>query len=322
MGYRRYVVKRSLEAIPSIVIVLLVSFIIVRVVPGDPAQLIAGEAASPSTVAAIRTALGLDKPLWEQLIIYFQQLSHGDLGFSYTQHTSVAAIILTRLPNTLMLVGSAITLGVIFGVALGCMAASKAYSLRDTALTIWSLASYAAPSFWVAQMLILLLAVEIPIFPAGGFQNLRNESTGGPAVLDVLWHLFLPVLTLLVAYMAEQFRLTRASMLEILGQDYITTARAKGVNRRTVIFSHGLRNALLPVVTLIGLRFGSIFTGAVLTEVVFGWPGVGRLMYESVIIRDYPVVLGCFIFVSSFVIVGAFITDLLYAAIDPRIRYE
>jgi peptide/nickel transport system permease protein len=319
MGYRRYVVKRSLEAIPSVVIVLLVSFIIVRVVPGDPAQLIAGEDASPSTVAAIRTALGLDKPLWEQLIIYLQQLSHGDLGFSYTQHVPVASIILTRLPNTLMLVGSAITLGVILGVTLGCMAASKAYSLRDTMLTVWSLASYAAPSFWVAQMLILLLAVEIPIFPAGGFENLRASSTNAG---DVLWHLFLPVLTLLVAYMAEQFRLARASMLEVLSQDYITTARAKGVKRRTVIFSHGLRNALLPVVTLIGLRFGGIFTGAVLTEVVFGWPGVGRLMYDSVITRDYPVVLGCFVFVSSFVIAGAFITDLVYAAIDPRIRYE
>jgi peptide/nickel transport system permease protein len=171
-------------------------------------------------------------------------------------------------------------------------------------------------------MFILLLAVAIPIFPAGGYENLRAGLTGWALNVDILWHVVLPVVTLLVAYMAEQYRLTRASMLEVLGQDYITTARAKGVNRRTVVFVHGLRNALLPIVTLTGLRFGSIFTGAVLTEVVFGWPGVGRLMYDSVVTRDYNVVLGCFLFVSSFVVVGALVTDLLYAALDPRIRYD
>jgi len=322
MGYRRYVVKRSLEAIPSIIIVILISFFIVRLAPGDPAMMIAGEAASPETVAAIRTALGLDKPIWEQLLLYIQQLVQGNLGYSYAQHTSVLSLILSRLPNTLLLVGLAITLGVIIGVSLGCVAASKPYSMRDTTLTIWSLASYAAPSFWVAQMFILLFAVAIPIFPAGGYENLRAGLTGWALNADILWHVVLPVVTLLVAYMAEQYRLTRASMLEVLGQDYITTARAKGVNRRTVVFVHGLRNALLPIVTLTGLRFGSIFTGAVLTEVVFGWPGVGRLMYDSVVTRDYNVVLGCFLFVSSFVVVGALVTDLLYAALDPRIRYD
>jgi peptide/nickel transport system permease protein len=178
------------------------------------------------------------------------------------------------------------------------------------------------PAFWLAQMLLIGLAVIFPIFPAGGMTSLRVSLTGGEHIVDILWHMVLPVVTLFLVYVAEQFRFTRGSMLEILSQDYVTTARCKGVSERLVLFKHALRNALLPLVTVTGLRMGNVFTGAVLVEIVYGWPGVGRLMYDSVFARDYPVILGCFVFISIFVIIGAFITDILYATLDPRIRYR
>jgi len=300
----------------------MVNFCIVRFAPGDPAQLIAGEGATEAQVALISHSLGLDKPLPEQLVTYFQGILHGDLGYSYLQGRPVWDLVMERIPNTLMLVIAALLLAIAFGVTLGVIAANKPYSLLDNAVTVISLTSYAMPAFWIAQMLLLAFAIYLPIFPAGGMTNVRNTSSGWMYVTDVAWHAILPITTLTLVYIAEQFRLTRSRMLEVLSQDYITTARAKGVKERGVLFKHALRNALLPVVTITGLRMGTFFTGAILTEFVYGWPGVGRLMFDSVFSRDYPVILGCFAFISIFVIVGSLIIDLLYAELDPRIRYR
>jgi peptide/nickel transport system permease protein len=319
---KSYIVRRLLQAIPSVLIVLLVNFVIVRFAPGDPAQLIAGEGATETQVAVISHSLGLDKPLPEQLVIYFQGVLHGDLGYSYLQGRPVWDLVMERIPNTLMLVITALFLAIAFGVTLGVIAANKPYSLLDNTVTVISLTGYAMPAFWLAQMLLLAFAVYLPIFPAGGMTNVRADFSGWSYVLDVAWHCILPITTLTLVYIAEQFRLTRSRMLEVLSQDYITTARAKGVKERGVLFKHALRNALLPVVTVTGLRMGTFFTGAILTEFVYGWPGVGRLMFDSVFSRDYPVILGCFAFISIFVIIGSLITDLLYAELDPRIRYR
>ena len=319
---KSYIVRRLLQTIPSVLIVLMVNFCIVRFAPGDPAQLIAGEGATEAQVALISHSLGLDKPLPEQLVTYFQGILHGDLGYSYLQGRPVWDLVMERIPNTLMLVIAALFLAIAFGVTLGVIAANKPYSLLDNAVTVISLTSYAMPAFWIAQMLLLAFAIYLPIFPAGGMTNVRNTSSGWMYVIDVAWHAILPITTLTLVYIAEQFRLTRSRMLEVLSQDYITTARAKGVKERGVLFKHALRNALLPVVTITGLRMGTFFTGAILTEFVYGWPGVGRLMFDSVFSRDYPVILGCFAFISIFVIVGSLIIDLLYAELDPRIRYR
>ncbi|HKM50099.1 MAG TPA: ABC transporter permease [Candidatus Bathyarchaeia archaeon] len=322
MSSKSYIVRRLLQTIPSVLIVLMVNFCIVRFAPGDPAQLIAGEGATEAQVALISHSLGLDKPLPEQLVTYFQGILHGDLGYSYLQGRPVWDLVMERIPNTLMLVIAALLLAIAFGVTLGVIAANKPYSLLDNAVTVISLTSYAMPAFWIAQMLLLAFAIYLPIFPAGGMTNVRNTSSGLMYVSDVAWHAILPIATLTLVYIAEQFRLTRSRMLEVLSQDYITTARAKGVKERGVLFKHALRNALLPVVTITGLRMGTFFTGAILTEFVYGWPGVGRLMFDSVFSRDYPVILGCFAFISIFVIVGSLIIDLLYAELDPRIRYR
>jgi peptide/nickel transport system permease protein len=322
MSFKSFAIKRFIQAIPAIIVVLLVNFFIVRFAPGDPAQLIAGEGATEEQVALIRHTLGLDRPLLDQLTTYFQNMVVGNLGYSFLEMRPVSSIILERIVNTLMLVLAALTIAVVLGVTLGVLGASKPYSLLDSSVTVIALTGYAMPAFWVAQMLLIGLAVLFPIFPAGGMTSLRESLAGWAYVVDVLWHMVLPVVTLFLVYVAEQFRFTRGSMLEVLSQDYITTARCKGVSERWVLFKHALRNALLPLVTVTGLRMGSVFTGAVLVEIVYGWPGVGRLMYDSVFSRDYPVILGCFVFISIFVIVGAFITDILYAILDPRIRYR
>jgi len=322
MSFKSYAVKRLLKAIPAIIVVLLVNFVIVRFAPGDPAQMIAGEGATEEQVGIIRHALGLDRPMLDQLVTYFRDILSGNLGYSFLEMRPVSSIILERMMNTLMLVLAALLLAVVLGVTLGVLGASKPYSLLDSSVTIIALTGYAMPAFWLAQMLLICLAVFYPIFPAGGMTSVRVTLTGGQYIADVLWHMVLPVVTLFLVYVAEQFRFTRGSMLEVLSQDYITTARCKGLSERLVLFKHALKNALLPLVTVTGLRMGNVFTGAVLVEIVYGWPGVGRLMYDSVFARDYPVILGCFVFISIFVIIGAFITDLVYAVLDPRIRYK
>src|SRR5208282_1358946 len=321
MGFKQYAVKRVLEAIPAILGVLVIGFFAVHLTPGDPAQYIAGESASPDEVAFVTENLGLDKPLLTQFSLYIQHFLHGDLGYSFVQAQPVADLIWQRLPNTIMLVLCAYAVALVFGVMLGVLAASKPYSTFDNVTSILALTAYGMPGFWVGQLLILGLAVYLPIFPSNGMSSVRSNLLGTDYVLNVAWHLVLPVLTLALVDLAEQFRITRGAMLEILNQDFVTTARAKGVSEGKVLFRHSLRNALLPVITITGLRVGSVFTGAILTETVFAWPGVGRLMFTSVFARDYPMILGCFTFISVLVVGASLVTDLCYAYLDPRIRY-
>ena len=269
----------------------------------------------------LRRQYGLDEPLFKQLTVYLGKVLSGDLGHSYFFNLPVSELILERVPATLLLVLSAVLAAFGIGTTLGVLASRRPNGLLSQAITVISLVGFAAPVFWTGIMLIILLASVFPLFPIAGMRAVDAGPSGGLAdLLDVLHHLVLPTLTLALVYVAQYSRLARASMLDVLGSDYIRTARAKGLAERVVLYKHALRNAVLPVVTMLGLQFGNLLAGAVLVETVFNWPGLGRLAFESVLRRDYPTILGVLLFSSIIVIVMNQLTDLAYRLIDPRIR--
>lgn len=293
--------------------------------PGDPLYIIIGEEYAeldPEFVARIRAEYGLDQPIYIQLFAYLGKVIQLDFGFSFSSRMPVIDIIASRIGPTLLLMISGMTFGLIMGVILGVLSSRKPYSKADNVITSGALIFYSVPNFWLAQMLLLALALYLDLFPASGMITGRYPLTGFAYIADVLHHLILPALTIGMFQLAIATRLTRASMLEVLRSDFITEARAKGLGERKVLLKHALRNALLPVVTMTGMNIAFIFGGAVLTETVYGWPGMGRLMYDSIYRRDYPVLMGIFVLVSSMVIIAQLITDILYAWLDPRIRYK
>jgi len=303
-----YIAKRLLLTIPVLVGVAFIVFVMVRIIPGDPAQVIAGEAATREFVEELRRELGLDRPILVQFGDFLVRLTHGDLGRSIRSRIPVVEDLKVRIPNTLMLAAAGMAIATVVGVLAGIVSAVRPYSLVDTAVMLVALAGLSMPVFWSGLMLILLFAVLLGWLPAVG--------TGTPA------HLVLPAVTLGLTSAAIIARMTRSSMLEVLRSDYIRTARAKGLAERGVVNRHALRNALIPVITVVGLQTGNLLSGAVLTESVFAWPGVGRLMVEGIQTRDYPIVQAAVLVVAlSFVIVNL-VVDVLYAVVDPRIRYE
>jgi len=316
----RLIARRVVLAIPLIFVVITINFIIVHTAPGDPTYILLGETATKEFVDAMRAKFGLDKPLYLQYIMYLSHVVQGDLGYSLLKSQSVSALIMERLPATLLLIFSAMCISVLLGVSLGVTASKKPYSLRDNLATGVALFGVSTPTFWLGQMLLIAFAIYLGLFPVSGMRTLRIELRGLDNVLDIVQHLALPAITLAAFHLAFITRLTRASMLEVLGQDFIITARSKGLDERAVTYRHGLRNALLPVTTYVGLSIGILFAGAILTETVFGWPGMGSLLYDSLRSRDYPVLMGVFIFVSVMVIVSNLIVDILYGFLDPRIR--
>ena len=286
--------------------------------------MLAGEAGGTSeeTLRAIRAEFGLDRPLAVQLGIYVGRLAHGDLGFSYFYGKAVLELILERIPATLLLVLTALTLAATVGVGFGVLIAWRPASLAGQALAVLSLFGYAMPVFWSAIMLLLLFAVKLPWFPSHGMTTVGLGGTWGAQALDVAHHLALPVVALGMVYVALYSRLTRASMLDVLGQDFVRTARAKGLAEARILVTHALRNALLPVVTVAGIQLGQVLAGAILVETVFSWPGMGRLAFESILRRDYPLLLGILLFSSAAVIAVNFVTDVCYGLLDPRIRHR
>jgi len=316
----RLIARRIMLAIPLIFVVITINFIIIHTAPGDPTYILLGETATKEFVEAMRARFGLDKPLYLQYTIYVSHVVQGDLGYSLLKSQSVGALITERLPATLLLIFSAMCISVLVGVFLGVTASKKPYSLRDNLATGVALFGVSTPTFWLGQMLLIAFAIYLGLFPVSGMKTLRIELTGLENILDIVQHLALPAVTLAAFHLAFIARLTRASMLEVLSQDFIITARSKGLDDRAVTYRHGLRNALLPVTTYVGLSIGILFAGAILTETVFGWPGMGSLLYDSLRSRDYPVLMGVFIFVSVMVIVSNLVVDILYGFLDPRIR--
>lgn len=316
-----FAIKRILQFVPLVFVIIIIIFTIIHIAPGDPAYILAGEEASAEYVEQIRQKMGLDRPMPEQLAIYLGNVLHGDLGYSLVYNQPVLNLILERLPATALLLGSSILLSTILGILLGLVSAMRPTSFIDKLISVISIAGRTMPVFWTGQILMLIFAIHLDWFPVQGMFSMRAELVGLEYFLDILSHLFLPMVALTAIQQTLITRLTRTSMLEVSTQDYIILARSKGLSERSVVVKHILRNALLPVVTAIGYNLALVMTGAVLTETVFAWPGLGRLTYTAIYTRDYPLLLGMFIFVSIAVLVANFLTDLLYAFLDPRIRY-
>jgi peptide/nickel transport system permease protein len=296
--------RRLALAAGLVLAVLALNFTLIHAAPGDPALVIAGEmgGADEAAMASIRKTYGLDKPLPEQFATYIGKSVRGDLGQSYTYNRPVADLILDRLGPTVLLVLTALLSAIVLG-------------------TLLSLVGYSMPVFWTGILLVILFGKVWPIMPIAGMRDVR--ALGGDTwstALDIAHHLVLPALTLGIIYLAQYSRLARASMLEVLGSDYIRTARAKGLSDRVVTFKHALRNALMPIVTIAGLQFGNLISGAVLVETVFSWPGLGTLALDAILGRDYPTLLGVLTFSAILVIVANLLTDLSYRWIDPRLR--
>jgi peptide/nickel transport system permease protein len=317
--------KRLGYAVGLIFAVLTINFALIHAAPGDPAMVIAGEmgGADQETLDAIRKAYGLDQPILTQYTTYVGKAIQGDLGQSYLYNRSVFELIVQRLPATILLILAALFSALVVGTALGVWASRRPHSIGSGAVTVLSLVGYAMPVFWTGILLVLLFGKVFPIMPIAGMRDVRIYGAGWfESAVDVLHHLVLPAFTLALVYMAQYSRLARASMLEVLGSDYIRTARAKGLAEHLVVYKHALRNALMPVVTIAGLQFGNLISGAVLVETVFSWPGLGTLAYDSILGRDYPTLLGVLFFSSVLVIVANLLTDLSYRWIDPRLRTQ
>ena len=302
--------------------VLILNFLLLHLAPGDIADTIAGDmgGADAEVMEEIRARFGLDKPFHHQLGLYLARLAQGDLGYSYFFQTPVTELILERLAATLLLVISAQVLAIVIGTVLGVVAARRPNGATSHAVTLLALFGYSAPVFWTGIMLIILFCSIVPIFPVGGMIDVRVEGSWFVRGLDVLHHLVLPMVTLASIFLALYSRLARASMLDVLGSDYVRTARAKGLSELVVVYKHALRNALGPVVTLAGLQFSGIMSGAVLVETVFSWPGLGSLALQSILARDTPTILGILFFSSLVVVVANLLTDLVYSLVDPRIK--
>lgn len=319
---RGYVGRRLLQVLPAAAAVVLIGFVLIHAAPGDPVVALAGQNGDAEYYAFIREKFGLDQPLPRQLATYVSRVAQGDLGNSYLQGRPVSAIVLERIPATLLLSVTALALSSVGGVLLGALAASRPHGLRDVTTTGTTLAVYAAPVFWLGQIAILVFAAGVGWFPVQGMTDARSAATGAAAALDVAHHLVLPALVLASQELAAVFRLTRVGLISEFASDHVRTARAKGVAERRVLFKHALRRPLVPVVTVIGGRAGHLLSGAIVTEIVFGWPGLGRLLLSSLEARDTPVVLGIFLVVALFVVIANLGADLTYRWLDPRVRFR
>ncbi|MBJ6372930.1 ABC transporter permease [Sedimentitalea arenosa] len=320
----RYVVKRLLQAIPIVLAIIILNFFLLQLAEGDAVDVLAGEAgsATPEYMAELRAKFGLDKPLPVQLAIYLKNVMVLDLGYSFRHEMPVSELIFDRLFATVLLMTSTILLAVGFGVLLGLVAAMGLNTWRDTAISIFALITYATPLFWVGLMLIVVFSLNLGWFPTSGMENFAMFYEGWDRVKDIAHHLVLPTITLSLFYLALYTRLMRASMLEQAGQDYVTTARAKGVTENRIMFVHVLRNALLPVVTMAGVQVGALIGGSVIVESVFAWPGLGMLAFEALFSRDLNLLLGIFFLSALLVVAVNLVVDIVYSSLDPRIEVD
>jgi peptide/nickel transport system permease protein len=302
----RYIFKRNVMLLPVLLGVTFLVYLIISLTPGDVAAMMLGQGATKESVAALRHEMGLNDPIIIQYGRYLGRLLHGDMGLSYATQKPVVEEILSRFPNTLALAFCSILVSIAISIPVGVISAVKQYSLVDNLGMVLALIGISMPSFWLGLILIIVFALGLGWFPSGGADQLKS--------------IVLPALTLGVASTASIARTTRSSMLEVIRQDYIRTAKAKGLGNVTVILKHALRNALIPTLTVIGLEFGELLGGAILTETVFSWPGIGRLMVESIQRKDTPMVLGCIIVFSVAFSVVNLLIDILYAFVDPRIK--
>jgi peptide/nickel transport system permease protein len=304
-----YILKRLLMVIPILLGVATIIFMLMFLVPGDPARLLMGQHGDEKVLENIRREMGLDKPIYIQYVKYIGKLAKGDLGTSYRQKRPVTQIIRERFPATAKLAVASMILSIIIGITAGIIAAVNRNKFWDLLVMVLSLSGISMPVFWLGMMLILIFASGLGWLPVGGYGRSGD-----------LRHILLPALSLSAVFIGYIARMMRSSMLEVIGKDYIRTARAKGLSERAVIVNHALRNAFIPVITIIGINFASLLGGAVATETVFAWPGLGRATVDAIRVRDLPVVEGCVIFLAFIFVMVNLLVDISYAWIDPRIR--
>ena len=304
----RYFVRRVLLAVPVLIGVATLVFSLIHLVPGDPAQAMLGDGAAPQDVAELRTSLGLDQPLLTQYLAFLRHAVTGDLGKSFRTGQPVTTMIVERLPATAELALAAMLVAIVIALPLGVVAAVWRGTAIDYGAMTFALAGVSIPNFWLGPLLAIVFAVELGWLPVSGRGTLA--------------HLVLPAISLGLALAAILARMTRASLLDELGELYVRAARARGVSNAASITSHALRNSLIPLLTIIALQFGAVLTGAVITETIFAWPGIGRLLIQSIGFRDYPMVQGCILLIAVTYVSVNLLTDLLYGILDPRIRLE
>lgn len=315
---RNYIVRRILISIPILLGITFVTFYIVNLAPGNPVDLMVSPDMTPEARKALEHSMGLDAPLYMQYLAWLGNLLRGNLGYSYASYRPVAQIIGERLPATFLLMGTALLVGLLVAVPLGVISALKQHSFFDYAATFLAFFGVSAPNFFLGLGLIFLFSVKFGVLPSSGMVTLG--SRGG--VLDVARHMVLPVTVLAVNIAGRFIRYVRSAMLEVLGQDYLRTATAKGVPYRNRVLIHAFRNAMLPLITLVGLEIPGLLGGAVVTEQIFVWPGIGRLTMDSILTRDYPVLMGLNLMAAVLVLLAGLLTDIFYALADPRIKYN
>lgn len=303
----KFILRRALQSLVVLAGALVISFVILRIVPGDPATMMLSDLATPAEITRMRSALGVDQPIWIQFSIYLKQILSGDFGVSYRSQTPALQVVLGYLPATFLLASAALFLTIVVAIPLGALAAVRKGSWIDAFLTGFALIGQSVPVFWLGIMLILVFSVQMRLLPTSGHGEFR--------------HLVLPAVTLAASQVALVARIMRSSMLEVINQDYIRTARAKGLSQTTILFGHALRNALAPVVTVLGLQVGTLLGGAIITEVVFGWPGAGNLLVSAIGARDYPIVQTMIVISACFFVVINLLVDVIYVILDPRVSY-
>ena len=304
----RYLVRRILLTIPVLLGVATLVFSLIHLVPGDPAQAMLGDGASPQDIAELRESLGLDRPLFEQYVTFLRHAIRGDLGRSFRTGQPVTTMIVERIPATAELAIAAMIVAIVLAIPLGVIAAVWRGTAADYGAMTFALAGVSIPNFWLGPLLAIVFAVELGWLPVSGRGTLA--------------HLILPAISLGLALAAILARMTRASLLDELRELYVRAARARGVSRTASVTAHALRNSMVPLLTIIALQFGAVLTGAVITETIFAWPGIGRLLIQSIGFRDYPMVQGCILLIAVTYVTVNLVTDLMYGVLDPRIRYE
>ena len=321
MRLLKYIAWRLLLAVPVVLGIVVLNFFLIHLAPGDAASVLAGEsgAATPEYMAVLRHKFGLDQPLSTQFFVYLLQMAHLDLGYSFRNDSSVGELILGRLWPTGLLMLTAFIVALALGIALGLLAATGRNGVRDAIISLVSLVAYATPGFWLGLMMIVVFSIRLEWLPTSGFDTVGAYNEGWDEAWDVARHLIMPAIALALFYLALYARVMRASVLEQVGADYVTTARAKGQTERRVFTGHVLRNALLPVVTMAGVQAGNLIGGSIVVETVFGWPGVGTLAFNALQSRDLNLLLGIFFVSACLVVLVNLVVDLVYVSLDPRI---
>ncbi len=317
----QFAIKKTIAALITIFAIICTNFVIFRMAPGDPVRMMFRDPrVSAAQLQAMREKFGLDKPLGIQFIDYLKQLAHGNLGYSFWQKRPVIDVIGDRIGQTLLLVVTALVIAVVVGTLLGALSGWKSGSKVDRAILSLSLVFYSIPTFAMGILLLLIFGYLLLLFPLGGITTPASGLTGFANIKDIAWHMVLPTFSIVLWYFGEYVLLTRGSMVDVLDQDYIITARSKGLRESVILRRHALRNALLPVVTLTGVNLGFAVAGVIEAETVFSWPGIGRLAYDAVMKRDYPLLQGVFLVFAVSVVLANLVVDLIYSRIDPRIK--